>query len=228
MPSNGVPRRRASTAWHLVTATVIATCLVVQLIMTLRGISVLIDENGSPVVGLPTRLLRFFTYFTIESNVLALLAAASLVARPLRDGAAWRVARIASVVGMSVTFVVYLVALAPILSLHGVAWWTDIGFHIAAPVLTVLGWLLFGPWPRFDGRSVLWFILWPVCWIGYVLVLGGASGWYPYPFLDAGSRGYPRALLSCLLVAVLLLGIGGGYTLVDRRLGRSSQAHDLR
>ncbi len=143
MRSFGDPRLRLPVAWHLVTAALIATCLAVQLVMTIRGIAVLVDENGRAIADLPTRLLRFFTFFTIESNIAAMLAAAGLAVRPLRDGAGWRVLRVASVVGMSVTFVVYLVALAPILSLSGVAWWTDIGFHIAAPVLTVVGWLLF-------------------------------------------------------------------------------------
>lgn len=198
----------------------IAVSLVAQLVLTVRGISVLVDDTGKAIVEMPTRVLRFFTYFTIQSNILAMTMAVSLLLRPHRDGRLWRVARVASVVGMTVTFVVYLVALAPILDLEGVAWWTDIGFHIAAPLLTTGGWLLFGPWPRFDGRSVALFLLWPACWIGYVLIQGTETDWYPYPFLDAGSRGYPRVLLNCLLVATLLLGLGVLASRIDHRLGR--------
>lgn len=146
--------RRLTAGWHAATALVIAVSLVAQLVLTVRGISVLVDDTGKAIVEMPTRVLRFFTYFTIQSNILAMTMAVSLLLRPHRDGRLWRVARVASVVGMTVTFVVYLVALAPILDLEGVAWWTDIGFHIAAPLLTTGGWLLFGPWPRFDGRSV--------------------------------------------------------------------------
>lgn len=214
--------RRLSSGWHLATALVVAVCLVTQLVMTTRGIAVLVDDNGKAVVSTPVRLVRFFTYFTIESNILAMVMAVSLVLRPWRDGRVWRVARVASVVGMTVTFVVYRVALAGLLDLHGAAWWTDFGFHVVAPLLTVIGWLLFGPWPRFDLASVCWFIGWPVCWLGYVLVFGAATGWYPYPFLDAGTHGYPRALLNCLLVAVLLLGFGGVFMLLDRRLARGT------
>lgn len=166
------------------------------------------------------RLLRFVTYFTVESNIAAMVMAVSLILRPDRDGSLWRVARVASVVGMTVTFVVYRVALAGILDLHGAAWWTDLGFHVVAPLLTVVGWLLFGPWPRFDTRSVLLIVLWPLVWVVYVLILGAGVDWYPYPFLDAGKHGYPHALVNCLLVAVLLLGVGGVCLLIDRRLAR--------
>ncbi len=226
MPPETVTRRhRISLTWHLATVAVIGVCLVVQISMTINGQAVLVDQHGTPLVGLPMRLLRFFTYFTIQSNILAMVMAASLILRPDRDGRLWRVARIGSVVGMAVTFVVYRIALAGILDLHGAAWWTDFGFHVVAPILTVAGWLLFGPWPRFDGRSVGLFIIWPVCWLVYVLILGAAVDWYPYPFVDAQARGYPHALLNCLMVAALLLGVAGIALVVDRRLG--TRVHEV-
>ncbi len=215
---------RWSTGWHLLTSTIIAVCVVTQLVLTVRGVGVLVDDTGRAVAATPVRVLRFFTYFTIQSNLLAMTMAVSLVLRPGRDGRIWRILRVASVVGMAVTFVVYLVALAPILDLHGVAYWTDLGFHIAAPLLTVGGWLLFGPWPRLDRGSVLRFLWWPIAWIAYVLALGALTDWYPYPFLDVETVGYPRTLLNCLLVAVLLLSVGLVATRVDERLGRRSAA----
>jgi hypothetical protein len=226
MPTKIVANRRISTSWHAATVAVVALCLVVQISMTINGQAVLVDQHGTPLAGLPMRLLRFVTYFTIQSNILAMVTAASLVLHPNRDGRLWRVARIASVVGMTVTFVVYRIALAGILDLKGAAWWTDFGFHVVAPLLTVIGWLLFGPWPRFDGRSVGLFILWPVCWLIYVLVLGEATDWYPYPFVDAGARGYPHALINCLLVAVLLLGVAGLFMTIDGRLG--TRVHEVK
>jgi hypothetical protein len=93
-----------------------------------------------------------------------------------------------------------------------------LGFHVVAPLLTVIGWLL-GPWPRFDARSAGLFVSWPVAWLVYVLILGAMADWYPYPFVDAGARGYPHALLNCLLVALLLLGVAALFMAVDRRLG---------
>lgn len=218
-----LPRSASPTArsWHAVTALLIAVCLVAQLSLTLRGTAVLVDENGVPLSGLSTRLVRFFVYFTIESNLFSMVTAALLVLRPHIDGRAWRVARIAAVVGMTVTFVVYLVALAPILDLSGTAYWTDLGFHIAAPLLTLLGWLLFGPRLQFDPHSAGLFVIWPVAWIVVVLGYGAQTSWYPYPFLDVVAHGYGTVLLHCLLIAVLLLGVAALAVGTDRALPRA-------
>ena len=43
--------------------------------------------DGQPP-GLRTRLLRFFMYFTVQSNILVLVGAVKLVRDPARDGGA--------------------------------------------------------------------------------------------------------------------------------------------
>ena len=203
----------------------IAVCIVAQLSLTIRGSVLLVDENGVPLAARGTRLARFFIYFTVESNLFSMVTAAVLALRPGVDGRAWRVARIAAVVGMTVTFVVYLVALAPILDLSGTAYWTDLGFHIAAPLLTLFGWLLFGPRKQFDPTSVGVFVLWPIAWIVFVLSYGAQTSWYPYPFLNVVDHGYGRVLLNCLVIAILLLGLAFGASALDRRvLARLPQA----
>jgi hypothetical protein len=63
---------------------------------------------------------------------------------------------------------------------------------------------------------VLVFVAWPVCWLGYVLILGATTSWYPYPFIDADTHGYGRVTVNCLLVAALLIGLAYGVSAVDR------------
>lgn len=192
--------------------------MVTQLVLVIGGHGVLVEPDGR-TAGLAERVLRFFSYFTIQSNLLAAGTALALVARAGRDGRTWRVLRIAAIVGMTVTFIVYMVALRPLVHLHGVARLTDIGFHYIAPVLTVLGWFLFGPWPRFDIPSLLRQLAWPLSYLVYTLVLGAITGWYPYPFINVDTLGYPRTLLHAVVVTVLLLLIGAIYRVLDTRRG---------
>ncbi|MEO7039310.1 MAG: Pr6Pr family membrane protein [Gemmatimonadaceae bacterium] len=205
-------------AWHAATIAIIAASMIAQLVLVVRGVGTLVDQAGG-TAPLAVRLLRFFSYFTIQSNLLALGTAATLIANSQRDGRTWRVVRIAAIVGMTVTFAVYMVLLRPIVHLEGIAKLCDIGFHYIAPVLTVLGWLLFGPWPRIDTRSLLRHLAWPVAYLLYILALGALSGWYPYPFLNAALMGYPRAIGNCLVIAAVLLVIGAVYHLLDAKLG---------
>ena len=211
-------RRSLAALWHATTFVVIAASLAVQLAIVIEGRGVLVVAEHL-VALLPERVLRFFSYFTVQSNLLAAATALSLIARPDRDGRTWRVLRVAALVGMSVTFVVYMVALRPILQLTGVARLTDIGFHYVAPMMTVAGWMIFGPWPRIDTVSLVRHLAWPVSYLIYILVLGGVTGWYPYPFIDVPVLGYARALLNALIVTLLFLMVGATCRLLDTRLG---------
>ena len=90
--------------------------------------------------------------------------------------------------------------------------------HTVSPVGAVVAWLLVGPRPRFDRRTVWWSVAYPLAWIGYTFVRGAAVHWYPYPFLDVATIGLGRALLNTAVVAVLFLALAGLAGLVDRRL----------
>lgn len=199
-------RLSLARGWHSLTVAVIATAVIAQLVLVAQDVGVLVDQIGSSA-SLPVRLLRFFSYFTIQSNLLAAFTAASLIARPDRDGRTWRVLRVAALVGMTVTFIVYMIALRPIVHLEGTAKLCDIGFHYVAPVLTLVGWMLFGPWPRIDTRSLMRHLVWPITYLLYIFALGSRSGWYPYPFVNAALIGYTRALLNALVIAIGLLAV---------------------
>lgn len=51
------------------------------------------------------------------------------------------------------------------------------------------------------------------------MIRGAILHWYPYPFIDVNTIGYGKAILNCFWVALLLFGLGAGFTVVDRRLG---------
>lgn len=207
-----------SRAWHLVLALGVAAALALQLWLLLSGGPDANAFHGTAPVDVATRLLRFFSYFTVQSNLLVLLTAAGLALDPARDGRLWRVLRADALLGIAVTGVVFATVLRGLVDLHGAAAWANAGFHCFAPLWTLLGWWCFGPRPRADRRTLAWAFAWPVLWLGWTLVHGAWTGWYPYPFLDAGALGYPRALAG--IGVVLLLAAAGACVLglLDRRL----------
>ena len=163
-------------------------------------------------------MLRFFSYFTIQSNLLVIVSAVSLALQPARDGGFWRVVRLGGLLGITVTFFVYLVALLPILNLTGISLITDRIFHIVIPILAVGGWVLFGPRPRIDMRSVWWVLAWPVAYIVYILIFGATTGWYPYPFVNVTDHGYPLVIVNGLIIAALVFAVALAYRWLDRKL----------
>jgi hypothetical protein len=131
----------------------------------------------------------------------------------------WRVLRVDAIAGITVTGIIYSIALSGLQELHGWARLCDTIFHYIVPILTVLGWLVLGPRGRVDRSAVLAGLIWPVVWFGYTLVHGAVSGWYPYHFIDVADLGYPHALLNALLITVLLGLVLGLIWLVDQRAG---------
>ncbi|OIV39008.1 hypothetical protein BIV57_02565 [Mangrovactinospora gilvigrisea] len=216
--STGVRGSTGSRVWHGLLLAVALASLVWQFVLVVQGGTDVNSGAAGTAAPLGTRILRFFSYFTIESNILVAVCAFTLLRRPDRDGPGWRVLRLDTLLGIGVTGLVYGLLLAPKLHLTGEALVVTAGLHYVTPPATLLGWLLFGPRGRIDRRTVGWAFLWPVAWIGWTLAHGAASGWYPYPFLDVSSLGYGTAVRN--IVAVLAAALVGALLLVgiDRAL----------
>lgn len=204
---------RGARGWHLLTAAVTLTALVLQVVLVLQGGRVL-DEADPPGLGL--RLARLVAYFTIQSNVLVAVATSLLALDPGRDGPAFRALRLAGTVGITVTGLVHFVLLRPLLDLTGADRLADKLLHVAVPLLAVAGWLAFGPRPRTDGRAVAVAFAWPVAWLA--LTLAVATRWVPYPFLDFRAEGWAHVAVVCLGITALFAALIAGFRYADRRL----------
>ncbi|WP_372735525.1 Pr6Pr family membrane protein [Nocardioides sp.] len=168
-------------ACHAATAVVAWTAIVVQLVLVIQGGAIL-DEVNPPT--LPLRVGRFFSYFTIQSNILVAVTATQLARNPGRDGTWWRPVRLAALVGITVTGVVHFFLLRPLLDLDGADFVADKLLHMVVPVIAIACWAVFGPRPRVTWREIGLALCWPLVWLAWTLIMGAASGWYPYPFLD--------------------------------------------
>ena len=207
--------------WHAATAIVTIAAIALQLILVIRGGQVL-DEVEPPVLGL--RLARFVAYFTIQSNVLVAITAATLALDPTRDGRVWRVLRLAGVVGITVTGLVHFVLLRPLLDLDGADWAADKLLHMVVPALAIIGWVAFGPRPRITRRELGWAFAWPLAWLVVTLTVGGLSGWYPYPFLDHREDGVGAVVVASVGVTLVFLALFTLASYVDRRLTPTAPA----
>ncbi|MEV4348847.1 Pr6Pr family membrane protein [Actinoplanes sp. NPDC049596] len=200
--------RTASRVWHGLLFAVVLTSLLIQVVLSAQG-------DDAPVT---TRFVRLFSFFTIQSNVLVLLAAGALMIDPGRDGRVWRILRLDALLGIIVTGLVYATILAGTTDPHGAGWWSNLGFHYIAPWAALAGWIAFGPRPQIDLRTIIWAFLWPAAWIAYTLAHGATTDWFPYPFADATEIGYPTAIRNMLMVGVMAAAFAAILRLLDRRL----------
>jgi hypothetical protein len=187
-----------AAGWHLATAVVTTAGLLLQLTLTLAA--------GGPV--LPVRLLQWVSHFSVQAAVLVAGTGWLLAARPTRGiGTSFRVARLDGVLGVTVTGLVYLVVLRPVLQLDGWSAVADSVLHYLVPLLAVVGWVVYGPRRRVDRRIVGLALGWPAAFFAWTLAHGAISGYYPYPFVDAGELGYGSVLANAgAATGVLLTG----------------------
>jgi hypothetical protein len=205
--------------WHGTTASVALVAVAVQFVIALQPNSSA-NSTWSPS-DVATRLTQFFSYFTIQSNLIVAAATVALAANPNCDSRVFRVVRMAGLYAITVTFVIYGALLAPGLS-SGATGITNICLHYVVPFLTVVGWLVFGPRRRLDVRSLAMSAIWPLAFVIYTLIHGHLSGWYPYPFVNVNRLGLAAVVRNGAGIVCLMLALGGAYVVADKWLPPTS------
>jgi hypothetical protein len=168
------------------------------------------------------RPANFFSFFTIQSNILAvaILALAALVRRPERS-AAFDALRTAVTLYMTITGVVFAVLLAGLQeSLDTHIAWVNFVVHTLQPIVLVVDWLIDPPRHRLPWSVAAAWLAFPAAWFAYTLVRGAQVGWYPYPFVDVGEHGYGRVLVNAVVLAVAFAAVAAVFQLVARRRAR--------
>jgi hypothetical protein len=210
--------------WFGCTSAVVAAGLVLQLVLVINR-----DRSEGAFASAPARILNFFSFFTVQSNIAVAVTTGLLARRLHRPSTIFRVLRLDAVICIAVTGVVFHLALASLQELTGWDALADAILHTISPIICVLGWLIFGPRGQLDDRVVRLAVFAPLCWLGYALLYGAAAKdrngnhYYAYPFMNVEVHGYVVALFRCAIVAVLFLALAFEALFFDRRLpGRSA------
>jgi hypothetical protein len=174
-----------------------------------------IEHRNAP---LPHAIFRFFSYFTILTNILVALCFALLALRPgsflgrffNRPSALTAITVYISMVG-----IIYNTLLRSLWMPQGLQKVVDEMLHLLMPLFFVAFWTLFVPKTELRWKDILSWLIYPMLYLGFILVSGAFTHFYPYPFIDVADLGYRRSLangLGILLVFVLfsllLVGIG--------------------
>ena len=157
---------------------------------------------------------RFFSYFTVLSNIAAVVVLTMLALRPDRDaGPGFALFRGAVTVYMSVTFLIYVTVLYPQLVDVGVPEpWIDVALHVLGPIFIIVDWLVNRPGPKLESGALGIWMIFPAVYLVYTLIRGPLVDWYPYPIFDPDEQGgYGGVAAWVLIVAAVLVGFSLTY-----------------
>ena len=156
--------------------------------------------------------LNFFSFFTILTNVLVMLAMLLPVVAG-RTGAGRAMA--SPGVRAAVTMYAVVVGLVYHFLLH--ATWAPQGWlyvvnillHYVMPGAMLIDWLTFVPRGQLTWRDPARWLLFPLAYGGWTLAHGLAVDWWPYWFVDVSEQGLARtaAYFAGLLVFFLIVGL---------------------
>lgn len=166
---------------------------------------------------IPRNVANYLSFFTVESNLLAMLALGILVASQLggpRIGRRFDVALLCTTTYMLVTGIVYNVAMRDVELPQGATLeWSNEVLHLVAPAWMLLDWFLC---PR--ERDVRWrdlgtVLVFPLVWLGCTFLrapktsVEASETPYWYPMLDPATHdnGVLGVVGVCLCIAGVLL-----------------------
>lgn len=165
---------------------------------------------------------NFFSFFTIQSNILAAaaLALAALVRSEERTRV-FDVLRGATTLYIAITGVVFALLLAGLQeSLQTPSPWVNFVLHKLIPVVVVADWLVDPPRHRLPLRVAVAWLAYPAAWLVYTLVRGTSTDWYPYPFVDVSELGYDGVFLRCAFLLVGFTAAALAFVLVGNLRAR--------
>ncbi len=181
--------------WRLIAAGVVWFGVVLQYALMVAG-----EDAARAAVS----TVRFFSYFTILSNIAVGLV---LVAPGLAPGsrlAGWARragTRVAVGVYIAVTGAIYHWLLAGLWDPKGWQWVADTLLHTAAPLLYLADLLAVPPRETARWGQAWKALVFPAAFGAWTLLHGAVSGFYPYPFLDVAKRGYPAVLVTMVVMS---------------------------
>lgn len=230
-----------TTFWpylRIAAAALALAAVIAQLTRSLQNAIASPTEWGA---HLPTVATNFLSFFTIESNVLAVITLAiggvwALRNRRTTDAEPRWFAVLLTCVStyMIVTGIVYNLLLRGVTLPQGVTVvWANEVLHVVIPLFLLID-LLFAP----RRRALAWSTvpiaaIFPIAWVVYTLLRAnlitapadGAPYWYPYPFLNPNLDGSSYATVALYIgaIAVAIVGVASLVVWVGRRRGiRSS------
>jgi hypothetical protein len=164
------------------------------------------------VVSVPGTLLRFFAFFTIDTNIIVALCFTFIfLGNKYRLGRFFSKASTITAIAVYITIVgiVYNVILRSIWDPQGMQKIVDELLHSVIPALFIVFWLLYVPIEQLKWKNAFSWLVYPIIYMIYALIHGNSAKWYPYPFVDVNELGFKKALLNAggILLVIFLLSL---------------------
>jgi hypothetical protein len=144
--------------------------------------------------AVPEAVIRYFSYFTILTNLLVAVCFTSLL---LKERKAERFFKQPSVL-TAVTVYILIVGLELL---------ADNLLHSITPLFALLYWIVYVPAKEISWKQTPAWMLYPFFYLIYIMIRGSFSNFYPYFFIDVSKLGYTKAFTNAVYVTVAFFAV---------------------
>lgn len=175
----------------------------------------LMIENRETSIAETT--INFFSFFTILTNIIVAIYftwlyfnknKSSLINKP---GTLTAITVYITVVGF-----IYQVTLRHLWQPHGLQLIVDELLHTIIPILVIIFWYLYETTMPVKYIQILKWAIYPLLYLFYILIRGGLTGLYPYPFIDVTNLGITKALINAGFLLLLFIVISCLFIFVGK------------
>ncbi len=157
-------------------------------------------------------VLKFFSYMTILTNILVVLSyVIPLIGRNSMFSLFFSNPTVLSgiLVYIAMVGIAYNFLLAHLWDPKGTGLLADILLHYVVPCVYFIYWILFVEKKMQKFINSFKWLIYPLIYIIFVLILGAISDYYPYPFLNVTGLGYASVFKNIffLMIGYILLGL---------------------
>jgi hypothetical protein len=181
---------------------------VIRLLFAALGLAAVIVQLSNSI-STGRSVSNFFSFFTIESNILAivlfiLLGVSGLFEKSPRE---YTFLRGGVTLFMTLTGIIYGTLLSGNeVALQTTIPWVNTVLHYVMPVVVLADWLINPPKQRILFKKAILWLIFPLAYLAYSIIRGNIVGWYPYPFINPILHSWTYVLtMSAIIAAVTII-----------------------
>ena len=168
-------------------------------------------------------IIRYFSYFTILTNLMVATCYTALLLAPSSATARFfsRQQTLAAItVYILIVGLIYNTILRFLWSPKGLQAVVDELLHAVIPALALILWLLYAGKNKLQWKDTLPWLIYPLAYIIYILLRGSISGFYPYPFIDKTVLGMNTVLVNAAWITLLFIIISLVFVALGKAISK--------
>jgi hypothetical protein len=118
---------------------------------------------------------------------------------------------------ITITFLFFAILLSPFYHPTGWAAFSNLVLHYITPIAFILDWVLTETELRYKWNYILYWMIYPLCYLVFAFIYGTVTGNYIYYFLDITALGISGYFIFISILIAVGFALGCLYIAINRR-----------